>query len=150
MNPTFRGMKEAPRPTSRRRLPGRPPYVVSALRRKYAELKGMGDSEGLAHVGATLRIFSPGEDLDAIPAVRPYRADGERWSRTALAILRTADKPLRARELTRLVMQVHGVDPDDQRRLFTISCSFQAVLGRLADRGFVVTTGKPRRWALAD
>lgn len=137
------------RPTSRRRLPGRAPYVVSALRRKYAELKGREDAEAMAHVGATLRLFSPAEDLAAIPAVRPYKAERERWSRTALSILRTAEKPLRARELARLVMVAHGVDPTDQARLVSISCGLQAVLRRLADQGVMAVSGKPRRWALA-
>jgi len=91
-------------PLNRRRLPGRPSYVVTALRRKYAELLGWEDAEGLAHVGATLLIFSPDEDLSAIAPVRPYKANRERWSRTALEILRTSQKAMTGRELTYAVM----------------------------------------------
>lgn len=137
------------RPTSSRRLPGRAPYVVTALRRKYAELKGRSDAGAMAHVGATLLLFSPGEDLTSIRAVRPYKADRERWSRTALAIMRADHTPLRARELARKVMVVQGVDLSDTKRLVTIACSLQLTLGRLAAQGLVEIAGKPRRWALA-
>ncbi len=140
---------QTPRPTSRRRLPGRAPYVVTALRRKYAELKGRSDAEGMAHVGATLVMFSPGEDLAKIAAVRPYKADRERWSRTALSIMRDDRTPLRARELARKVMAAQGVDTSDTKRLVTIACSLQITLGRLAEQGLVEISGKPRRWALA-
>ncbi|HEY8004165.1 MAG TPA: hypothetical protein VIE16_08055 [Phenylobacterium sp.] len=132
-------------------------YVIRALREKYGKLKGLlaaspGSNQlasDLAHVGAVLAMFDPDADLDAVPVIRPYKPSRERWSRTALRILRTADRPLRARELARMVMVAQGVDPSDQRRLVSISCGLQAVLGRLADQGLVVTTSKPRRWAVA-
>lgn len=132
-------------------------YVINALRLKYARLKGQlalapGSNQvvtDMAHVGAVLDMFDPALDLDAIPMRRPYKAQRERWSRTALRILRTSDKPLRARELARLVMTAHGVPLDDHKRLLSISCGMQAVLGRLQAQGLVVTTGKPRRWAVA-
>ncbi len=85
------------RPTSTRRLPGRTPFVVSALRRKYAEVKGRGDAEAMAHVGATLLMFAPDEDLTQIGAIRPHKAVRERWTVTALGILRRANAPMTGR-----------------------------------------------------
>ena len=142
-------MKPRTYPINRRRMPSRPPNVVTALRRKYAELKGRNDTEAMAHVAATLLLFDPACDVASIDAVRPYRPDRRRWSRTVLDIMRRSNRPLKARELARMVMQAQGVDPDDEKRLVSISCGLQAVLGRLADQGLVEITGKPRRWALA-
>ncbi len=147
-DPTFRGMTKARRPYL---------YVINALRQKYGKLKGLLIAtpssnqmiDDLAHVGAVLLMFDPETDLAAVPVIRPYKAKRERWSRTVLQVLRKADRPLRATELARMVMALHGVDPDDHERLFSISCSLQAVLGRLADQGIVTITGSPRRWAVA-
>jgi hypothetical protein len=136
-------------PLNRRRLPGRAPYVVTALRRKYAELKGKGDSDAMAHVGATLLMFDPAEDLARIAPLRPYKADREHWTRTALDIMRADHTPLRACELARKVKAAHEVPLDDQRRLVTITCALQGTLAKLADQGLVEISGKPRRWALA-
>jgi hypothetical protein len=133
-------------------------YVIAALRRKYGQLAGVlahGDlghnqvADDLAHVGAVILMFDPQMDLAAIPLIRPYKPHRERWSRTALRILRTSDKPLRARELARMVMVAHAVPLDDHKRLLSISCGLQGVLGRLEAEGLVVTSGKPRRWAIA-
>jgi hypothetical protein len=63
-------------------------------------------------------------------------------------MLKAADRPLRARELARLVMMDRGVPLDDHKRLLSISCGLQAVLGRLAEKGLVSVAGKPRRWAI--
>ncbi len=141
-------MKGPIRPTSRRRLPGRPPYVVTALRRKYAELLGLQDAQGVAHVGATLLIFAPGEDLSAIAPVRPYKVERERWLPTVLDVLRTADHPMKAREIARRVMRLHGLEPD-HNRVVAISCGLQGTLGRLAEEGLVRAVGKPRRWTVS-
>ncbi len=63
--------------TSRRSPPGREAYVVTALRRKLAELKGLaayGDTaatEAIKHVAATLLLFKRDEDVSAVPALPP-------------------------------------------------------------------------------
>ncbi|WP_332770957.1 hypothetical protein [Phenylobacterium sp.] len=130
-------------------------HVLSALKRRYGQALGMLRGEpaqakaDLAHLTAVIRMFNPAEDLAAIPPIRPYKANRERWNRTVLNILKAADRPLKAMELARLVLVAHGIDPTDQRRLFSISCSLQAVLGRLTAKGLVGATGKPRRWAIA-
>ena len=131
------------------------PHVLFALKLKYARTLGalhiahsarvglMGD---LAHLAAVTHMFALEEDLEAINPRRPYKPKRERWARTALVILRKAKRPLKAYELSRLVMRAHGVDPRDEARLFSISCSLQAVLEKMADDGLVTITGKPRRW----
>lgn len=132
-------------------------YVINALKRRYGLAKGQlalnpGSNQAavdLAHLAAVLVMFDPQLDLASIPTVRPYKPQRERWSRTALRILRTADRPLRARELARMVMTAHRVPLEDHKRLLSISCGLQAVLGRLQAQGLVTTVGKPRRWAVA-
>lgn len=127
---------------------------MSALKRRYGQALGMRRLEpvqaeaDLAHLRAVIFMFNPAEDLAAIRPIRPYKVDRERWNRTVLTILKAADRPLRAMELARLVLVAHGIDPTDKRRLFSISCSLQAVLGRLATKGLVSATGKPRRWEI--
>jgi hypothetical protein len=134
-------------------------YVVTALKRRYGRCKGalaggdlFTDREAIradmGHLGAVLVMFEPGVDLDAIPATRPYKARRGRWNRTALAILRKANRPLKAFELARLVMSEQGIAPD-RRTMATVAYSLQAVLARLARKGLVTITGKPRRWAIA-
>jgi hypothetical protein len=129
-------------------------HVLSALKRRYAQTLGLvrigadGAADDLAHLVAVIAMFNPDEDLGAIRAVRPYKADRERWHRSVLRALKAADRPLRARELARVVMVAHGIDPADRGRLLSISCGLQATLVRLAESGFVQTTGKPRRWSL--
>jgi hypothetical protein len=147
-------MKGPIRPTNRRRLPGREAYVVTALRRKLAELKGCaahGDNEAPAaieHVAATLRLFNPAEDLNAVGAVGPYRAARQRWMVTALDIMRRAERPLTGREIARMVMEARRIDPRDRRQLKSIECGLHAVLERLDGNGIVRVEGKPKRWRI--
>ena len=88
------------------------PHVLTALRRKYAELAGelrgcharAADLENaLAQVAATIRMFRADEDVDAIFPLRPYRTlkpgSGSAWVRAALDVLRTAEEPLGAHEI---------------------------------------------------
>lgn len=130
-------------------------HVLSALKRRYAQTLGLvrigadGVDVDLAHLSAVIAMFNQDEDLSAIRALRPYKADRERWHRTVLRTLKAADRPLRARELARLVMVAHGIDPGDHKRLLSISCGLQATLARMEAQGFVGVTGKPRRWEIA-
>jgi hypothetical protein len=135
-------------PTNRRRLPGKEAYVVTALRRKYAELKGVGDADNLAHVGAALLLFKPDEDLAAIPAIRPYKAHRERWAASVMSILRRARRPMTGRELTYAVMAERGIPATDIRRLKSIECSLHIVLGRLEGDGIERASDDPTRWAV--
>jgi hypothetical protein len=133
-------------------------YVILALKRKYGQLRGQAEFDlfwdresiraDLDHLAAVLRMFEPDVDLDAIRVIRPKVAVRGHWSRTALTILREANAPMRGRDLARRVMVVHGFDPNDFRVMVSIECSLQSVLRRLERRGLIVTTGKPRRWAI--
>ena len=126
-----------------------------ALRRKYAELKGVlkylpaDDPEptitALRHVGCTLRMFSPGEDLTAIVPRRPYKPQRHSWARTALDILRRTGRAMTARELARAVLAAEGVavTPDV---LMSAECSLHAVLGRLELQGLQRQPGSPKMW----
>jgi hypothetical protein len=131
-------------------------YVINALTRRYAKAKGemqglLCDREAvradMAHLGAVLGMFEPGIDLAAIRPQRPYKARRGRWTRTALDILKKANRPLKARELARLVMSRHGINADHDV-MVSIACGLQGSLGKLAALGLVTITGKPRRWAI--
>jgi hypothetical protein len=106
----------------------------------------MADLEHLAHV---IHMFAPGEDLAAIKPRRPYKPNKQRMTKTLLEVLRRANRPLKARELARMVMQAQGSDPRDHARMVSIACGLQSVLAKMAERGEIVISGKPRRWALA-
>lgn len=100
-------------------------YVVSALVRKRAELAGRIDAaeDGIAalyrdidHIDATLRMFAPDVDLDAIKPRRPRREKAYfkhgQLTRLVLSAIRE-HAPLANDGVTRHVMQVLGMDCDD-------------------------------------
>jgi hypothetical protein len=130
-------------------------HVVFALRRKYAELKGVlkfdptADPyvtvESLRHVGCTLHMFSPAEDLTAIPPRRPYKPQRHTWARTALDILRREGRPMTARSLARRVLEAERAEATPAV-LMSVECSLHAVLGRLEGRGVVRLEGEPKCW----
>jgi hypothetical protein len=132
-------------------------YLTGALKRRYGKLKGqLGDlfadraaiRADMVHLAAVLAMFEPGVNIDAVPAIRPYKPARGRWNRTAFAILRETNRPLKAFELARMVMLKQGLEPD-RRTMMSIAYSLQAVLARLERQGLVTITGKPRRWAIA-
>jgi hypothetical protein len=137
------------------------PHVVSSLRRKRAEIGGsIRDLErrikqqraALAHVDATIRLFSPGSDPGAIPPRRAYRrsryfARGE-LSRLCLDTLRKADgQPVSAGEIATAAVAAKGLPVE----VGTMTEAVLTVLRRLAKRGTVVRQGTSRnaRWVLA-
>jgi hypothetical protein len=142
-------------PTNRRRLPGREAYIVTALRRKLGELKGLaakgdnGAPEAIEHVTATLLLFNPSEDVAAIAPIRPYRLHRTRWMSAAFAVLRKEARPMTGREIAYRVMEAHNLDPSDFRRMKSIECGLHAVLERLEGDAVVrVGAGRPKRWRL--
>jgi hypothetical protein len=133
-------------------------FVVSALRRKYAELKGVlkydtasdpePTLEAIRQVGNVLRMFSPGYDLSAIRPLRAYKADRKRlWTRSAMDVLRTAAEPMTCRQIAHKVAEAHGVT--DLATLYSIECSLHASLERRRRYGVVRLDGEPKRWVLA-
>src|SRR6202011_2025064 len=101
-------------------------HVISALRRKRAEISGhIHDLEkriarqraNLANLDATIKLFSPGIDPDAIPPKRVYRrtryfAHNE-LSRLTQDALRIASGPLTSAGIAVAVVQAKGMPPGD-------------------------------------
>ena len=131
-------------------------HVVSALRRKYAELKGQlhhypaDDPEAtmlaISQVGAVLRMFSPGLDLTAIRPKRPHTPRQGRWTRIAVCILRDERRPMTARELARQMIFEARLDP---KLVSTIECSLHVSLAALEGDGVARVCETPKRWAVA-
>jgi hypothetical protein len=138
---------------------GKNAFVITGLRRKYAELKGelltlptlpFQESEdcitALRQVGVVLRMFAPSEDLTAIKPKRPYRNHRRSWSRTAVDMLRRAGTPLTA---PRTGPQDHGRRRAPMSEVSTIECSLHATLGRMEGNGLVRAPGEPKRWSVS-
>src|SRR6202035_6025951 len=111
-------------------------HVISALRLKRAEISGhIHDLEkrighqraNLANLDATIKLFSPGTNPDAIPPKRAYRRTRyfarNELSRLTQDALRTASWPLTSAEIAAAVMQAKGIpsgDAANSRRLSRI------------------------------
>jgi hypothetical protein len=125
-------------------------HVVSALRLKRAEISGhIHDLEkrigrqraNLANLDATIKLFSPGTNPDAIPPKRAYRrtryfAHNE-LSRLTQDALRTASGPRTSAEIAGVVMQAKGMPAGDAAFRGIVAGRALAVLRRLAKRGAV-------------
>jgi hypothetical protein len=138
-------------------------HVVSALRLKRAEIGGhIHDLEkriasqraNLANLDATIKLFSPGTNPDAIPPKRVYRrtryfAHNE-LSRLTQDVLRTASGPLTSAEIAAAIMQAKGMPPGDAAFKEIVANRALTVVWRLAKRGTVKKHGTSRdaRWAL--
>jgi hypothetical protein len=138
-------------------------HVVSALRLKRAEISGhIHDLEkriarqraNLANLDATIKLFSPGANPDAIPAKRPYRrtryfAHNE-LSRLTQDALRTASGPLTSAEIASAVMQAKGMPNDNAAFKEIVAARVLTALRRLAKRGAAAKSGSSRnaQWVL--
>jgi hypothetical protein len=138
-------------------------HVVSALRIKRAEISGhIHDLEkriarqraNLANLDATIKLFSPGTNPDAIPPKRAYRrtryfAHNE-LSRLTQDALRTAG-PLTSAEIATAVMQAKRMPPGDAAFKEIVAARVLPVLRRLVKRGAVIKSGASRnaKWVLA-
>jgi hypothetical protein len=140
-------------------------HVVSALRLKRAEISGhIHDLEkriarqraNLANLDATIKLFSPGTNPDAIPPKRPYRRTRyfghNELSRLTQDALRTAPGPLTSAEIAAAVMQAKGMQPGDAAFKEIVAARALTVLRRLAKRGAAVKSGTSRdaKWALCE
>jgi len=140
-------------------------HVVSALRAKRAEIAGhIHDLEkklaryraSLASIDATIRVFSPQLDPDAIPPKRTYRrtryfAKGE-LSRRLLDKLRNTDgRTITTAVMVRSIMADKGFAQDEGALFAAICEAAQTVLRRLQKQESVVKTGTSRnaQWSLA-
>src|ERR1700730_6106301 len=139
-------------------------HVISALRLKRAEISGhIHDLEkqiarqraNLANLDATIKLFSPGENPDAIPPKRVYRrtryfAHNE-LSRLTQDALRIASAPLTSAGIADAVMQAKGMPSGDTAFKEIVAARALTVLRRLAKRGTVAKSGTSRdaKWTLA-
>jgi hypothetical protein len=139
-------------------------HVVLALRLKRAEISGhIHDLEkritrqraNLANLDATIKLFSPGANPDAIPPRRAYRrtryfAHNE-LSRLTQDALRTASGPLTSAEIAAAVMQAKEMPVDDAAFKEIVADRTLTVLRRLVKRREIVKSGTSRnaQWALA-
>jgi hypothetical protein len=141
------------------------PHVISALRLKRAEISGhIHDLEkriarqraNLANLDATIKLFSPGTNPDAILPKRPYRRTRyfarNELSRFIQDALRAASGPLTSAEIAAAVMQAKGMPPGDAAFKEIVAARALTVLRRLAKRGAVVKHGTSRnaKWALCE
>jgi hypothetical protein len=138
-------------------------HVISALRLKRAEIGGyIHDLEkriarqraNLANLDATIKLFSPGTNPDAIPPKRAYRrtryfAHNE-LSRLTQDALRTASGPLTSAEIAAAVVRAKGMPPGDAAFKQIVAGRALTVLRRLVKRGAAVKSGSSRnaQWAL--
>src|SRR3984893_6501485 len=144
-------------------LAGRPPrflgmvepHVVSALRLKRAEISGhihglekriARQRANLANLDATIKLFSPGANPDAIPPKRAYRrtryfAHNE-LSRLTQDALRTASGPLTSAEIAAGVMQAKEMPPGDAAFKEIVAERALTVLRRRAQREAVIKHGR--------
>src|ERR1700730_15920022 len=126
-------------------------HIVSALRTKRAEISGyIADLERkinrqravLANVDATIRLFSPGTNPDAIPPKRVYRrtryfAHNE-LSRLTQDALRMASGPLTSAGIAVAVMEAKGMSFGDAAFKEIVANRALTLLRRLATRGIVI------------
>jgi hypothetical protein len=129
-------------------------YLITALRRKYAQGLGMvrhgATAELAADLGALARVihlFKPGDDLAAIKSIRPYRPQRSKYLKDALGVLRLADEPMTAREVARRVLTARGV-PLVRSNLQRVECSLHAVFERLEGQGLERVGDEPKRWRI--
>jgi len=131
------------------------PHVVSALRAKRAEVssyikdlerKIANQRANLAHIDATIKIFSPATDPDAIQPKRTYRrsryfAKGE-ISRAIFAALRKANgQPIKASIIVDGLVAAKGFQSDDAALIEAMTERVLVVLRRLAKQGAVTKSG---------
>jgi hypothetical protein len=139
-------------------------HVVSALRLKRAEISGhIHDLEkriarqrvALSNLDATIQLFSPSTNSDAIPSKRAYRRTRyfarNELSRLVMDALRLATGPLAATDIATAAMQAKGAAMDDAAFKAIVIERSLGVLRGLAKRGEVARTGTSRnaKWAVS-
>jgi hypothetical protein len=109
----------------------------------------------LANLDATIKLFSPGMNPDAIPPKRTYRRTRyfarNELSRLTQDALRTASGPLTSAEIAGAVMQAKGMPSGDAAFKEIVAARALTVLRRLAKRGTAMKSGTSRnaKWVLA-
>lgn len=139
-------------------------HVVSALRAKRAEISGyIHDLEKkvrtwrarLAHIDASIKIFSPETDPDAIPMRRTYRRSGYfkkgEMARLCLDELRKADgKSITATAIVAAILGHKRLPKGDPALAASLNERVLTYLREMRKRRAVIKTGttKDAKWAL--
>ena len=137
-------------------------HALFALRRLHAEIGGkILDNRKAAkrlredkkHVAAVIKMFSPGYDLRAIPARRQYAANA--WFRrgtlfrTALDVMRVADKPLTVRQIVERMMEAKGIVGARKDQVRGLQAAVLASLRHRKGKSIeTVGEGVPARWRI--
>ncbi len=108
-------------------------------------------AEAMQHVEAVIRLFDPAYDVRRITARRRYKGNGifKRGTilRRALEVLRKAQGPLTAREITERMLAARGVSAPAPKAMRGLIAGVQTSLvnheGKSVDR---VGEGLPGRW----
>jgi len=129
------------------------PIVVSQLIAKRSELAGLADAKrgelndilkDLAHIDATIKIFAPEKVPELLPVKR--RASDRTFARHELTrrifnILREADRPMMAREITDRIVEDKGTDVEPAmlkaRVVRALKRQEKALVSRMEGRGRV-------------
>jgi len=104
---------------------------------------------------ATLRLFQPDIDLDAVkvrPTPRRHEAHRGDTSRLIASLLREVGEPLSHREITQRVMQARGLNLADRALCQTMRDRVGASLRGMRERGRLVSDGERGlgvRWVLS-
>jgi hypothetical protein len=138
--------------------------VVLALMAKRAEIQGyIQDLETkarrwrsrLAHIDATLTIFSPDTDPEAIQPTRRYRRSqyfrGGEFARVCLDVLRDARAPMTTADIIAGVLKAKGL-PDDPALVADLTEKALATLRDKQKAGVVVKSGATigAKWRLPE
>jgi hypothetical protein len=107
----------------------------------------------LANLDATIKLFSPGTNPDAIPPKRAYRRTSyfahNELSRLTQDALRMASGPLTSAEIAAEIMRAKEMPSGDAAFKEIVAARVLTVLRRLTKRGTVAKSGTSRnaQWA---
>ncbi|MBK8373873.1 hypothetical protein [Sphingorhabdus sp.] len=128
-------------------------YVVEALSAKHARLQGLvaRDSQRQPDLEAVERVIRMYDASWTPPApIRPRRpAIMDRFGALttgALEVLREADRPLKTREIARMVLAKRGIH--DAASIGAADTSIVAGLKARVGKGVMRHDGKPVRWTI--
>src|SRR5271163_2749445 len=137
------------------------PHVISALRKKRAELAGevvtaqlrLGKlRDDLDAVDRTLRVFDPRQHPEKIRPVVKRKGDrmfgyGE-CTRAILNVLRDAPEPMSAEQVIERVALDCRIATEASGIAATLRWRVKAALAKLDKRGVVSSEGRPAQWAV--
>lgn len=130
------------------------PNTVSGLIRKRSEIAGQIEHHqdalrqliiDLDHLDATLRLFSPDIELEAIKPKRPrpkHAAERGELSKIILGALRQSEAGLDLRELTKRVLAERRIDPSDKALAQLIQKRVGGCLNHYRSKGLIESDGQ--------